>query len=45
MATYTGLAKDVVDLAITINWGYSFALGWVAFCLALIAGPVAIVAN
>lgn len=46
LSVYTGDYKSGIDGSEGIvNWGYSYALGWVAFCLTLIAGPVAILAN
>ncbi|XP_039264484.1 uncharacterized protein LOC120340315 [Styela clava] len=42
MATYTGLKSGVVSIP-SVDWGYSFAFGWVSFCLAIIGGIVAFV--
>nr|XP_039266062.1 uncharacterized protein LOC120341593 [Styela clava] len=42
MATYTGLYSEVVSVP-NVTWGYSFAFGWISFCLAIIGGVVAFV--
>lgn len=41
MSIYTGLRVSGIDFELFL-WGYSFALGWVSFCLAFIGGISAV---
>lgn len=44
MATYTALQIQELRPLADISWGYSYALGWTAFSLSLVAGSVAVAA-
>ena len=45
MASYTGLYKPIIEVSDILNvgnWGYSFIIGWIAFCVTLISGCVTV---
>lgn len=42
MASYTGLYSDFVSQE-NVDWGYSFAFGWIAFTISILAAPIAFI--